>query len=138
MKKILFLCTGNSCRSLIAEAIVNNKYKNKYIAESAGSFPTGFMHPKAYSVLKKNGISPHGLFSKSWDVFEKSKFDYIITVCDSAANETCPIFMGRYEKLHWSIADPAKVLGSEEEIEAAFDQTFQELNKKIETELNLI
>jgi len=138
MKKILFLCTGNSCRSLIAEAIVNNKYKNKYIAESAGSFPTGLMHPKAYSVLRKNGISPHGLFSKSWDVFEKSKFDYIITVCDSAANETCPIFMGNYEKLHWSIADPAKVLGSEEEIEAAFDQTFQELNKKIETELNLI
>ena len=138
MKKILFLCTGNSCRSLIAEAIINSKYKNQYIAESAGSFPTGFMHPKAYSVLKKNGVSPNGLFSKSWDVFENSKFDYVITVCNSAANETCPVFMGRCEKLYWSIADPAKVLGSEEEIEAAFEQTFQELSKKIETELNLI
>lgn len=137
MQKILFLCTGNSCRSLIAEAIVNAKHNTQFFAESAGSFPTGFMHPNASIVLKKNGVPDSGLFSKSWDVFKGTKFDLIITVCDSAANETCPNFIGDYKKLHWSIADPAKVLASQEEIEAAFDETFEELNKKIETELNL-
>ena len=135
MKKILFLCTGNSCRSLIAEALANQLGEGRLHAQSAGSNPAGYAHPKALATLKKHGVKAGGLFSKSWNVFEKKDFDYVITVCDSAASETCPVFTGGFKKLHWSLPDPASVTGSEDAIMAAFEDTFAALKGRIESEL---
>ena len=135
MQKILFLCTGNSCRSLMAEALANQLGDGHLHAESAGSNPAGFAHPKALATLKKHGVKAGGLFSKSWDVFEKQRFDYVITVCDSAASETCPVFAGGFKKLHWSLPDPASVTGTETVITAAFEDTFAALKSRIESEL---
>jgi arsenate reductase len=135
MQKILFLCTGNSCRSLIAEALANQLGEGRLYAESAGSNPAGYAHPKALAALKKHGVKAEGLFSKSWDVFEKQHFDYVITVCDSAASETCPVFAGGFRKLHWSLRDPAAAAGSEDAIMASFEDTFAALKSRIESEL---
>jgi len=87
------------------------------------------------SMLKKHGVKAGGLFSKSWDVFEKQDFDYVVTVCDSAASETCPVFAGGFKKLHWSLPDPAGVTGSEDAVTAAFEDTFAALKSRIESEL---
>jgi len=135
MEKILFICTGNACRSLMAEAIANHLGSEKLQAESAGSQPTGFAHPMALASLKKHKIPASGLFSKSWDIFENSPFDIVITVCDSAANEPCPVFHGPARRLHWGLPDPAGVTGSDTEIEAAFHATFDRLKNHIEKEL---
>ena len=135
MRKILFLCTGNSCRSLIAEALANQLGEGFLHAESAGSNPAGYAHPKALATLKKHGVKAGGVFSKSWDVFEKQDFDYVVTVCDSAASETCPVFAGGFKKLHWSLPDPAGVTGSEDAVTAAFEDTFAALKRRIESEL---
>ena len=94
IKKILVLCTGNSCRSIMAEALINHLAPEKYRALSAGSKPTGYVHPKSLQVLKDHGISTDGLQSQSWDEFKDQSFDLIITVCDSAHAETCPVFFG--------------------------------------------
>ena len=133
--KILFICTGNSCRSLMAEAIANHIGSEKLQAKSAGSQPAGFAHPMALASLKNHKIPASGLFSKSWDVFESSSFDVIITVCDSAANEQCPVFHGPAKRLFWGLPDPAGVTGSDAEIEAAFQTTFDRLKNHIEKEL---
>jgi protein-tyrosine-phosphatase len=135
MKNVLVLCTGNSCRSVIAEALINHLGAGLYKAVSAGSKPVGYVHPKSVETLKRHGIEAGKPYSKSWDKFAGQAFDLVITVCDAAASETCPIFFGKHEKLHWSTADPAVAKGNEEQINAAFDETFQMLKTKIESDL---
>lgn len=134
MKKVLVLCTGNSCRSVMAEALIN-ELKEGYEAVSAGSFPAGYVHPKSIETLKRHGVNPGEPRSKSWDEFAGQDFDYIITVCDNAANEVCPVMVGQQTKLHWSTPDPAKAEGSDADIEAAFDEAFNMLKTRIEQEL---
>lgn len=135
MKKVLVLCTGNSCRSVMAEALINQLRQGEYQAVSAGSFPAGYVHPKSIETLKRHGIDPGEPRSQSWDDFAGQHFDYVITVCDAAANETCPVFQGQYQRLHWSTPDPAKAEGSEADTEAAFDEAFFMLKTRIEQEL---
>lgn len=135
MKNVLVLCTGNSCRSVIAEALINQLGASRYRAASAGSKPAGYVHPKSIETLKRNGIEAEQPRSKSWDEFEGANFDLVITVCDAAATESCPVFFGTHEKLHWSTPDPASATGSEEEINAAFDEAFNMLKARIESEL---
>jgi arsenate reductase len=135
MKKILVLCTGNSCRSVMAESLINHLGKGKYEAVSAGSFPAGYVHPESMQALRRNGIDVGEPYSKSWDEFAGHAFDYVITVCDQAASEHCPAFLGEYHKLHWSTPDPAKAEGTEEDIRQAFDEALQMLRKRIEDEL---
>jgi arsenate reductase (thioredoxin) len=131
-KKVLVLCTGNSCRSVMAEALINKLAQGRYKALSAGSFPAGYVHPKTIETLKRHGVDPGAPQSKSWDVFANEPFDTVITVCDQAAGETCPVFPGNPTKLHWSIPDPAKATGTEAEIDSAFDQTFAMLKNRVE------
>lgn len=135
MKRVLVLCTGNSCRSIMAEALINSLGAERYEAVSAGSNPAGYVHPKSIDTLKRHGISISSPSSKSWDEFAGEQFDLVITVCDAAAAESCPAFLGRHEKLHWSTPDPAKSTGTEEEINAAFNEAFNLLKQRIETEL---
>ena len=122
--KVLVLCTGNSCRSVMAEALINGLTSGRYRAWSAGSYPAGYVHPKSIETLTRHGIDPGHARSKSWDEFAEESFDLVITVCDRIAGESCPLFHGTIRKLHWSTPDPAKVAGSEAEIDAAFDKTF--------------
>ena len=119
----------------MAECLINELGKNRYAAVSAGSFPAGYVHTESVSALKRHGIDPGEPRSKSWDEFTGEAFDLIITVCDQAANEACPAFLGNYQKLHWSTPDPAKVVGSDEEIRQAFDDALQLLKSRIEGEL---
>ncbi|KTD53017.1 arsenate reductase ArsC [Legionella quateirensis] len=133
--KLLFLCTGNSCRSIMAEAITNHYSNERYLAFSAGSAPTGNVHPKAIETLARHEIKCNAGRSKSWNEFESQSIDLVITVCDQAASESCPIFPGQPKKLHWSIPDPAKIKGSEIEINAAFEAVFNQLKLRIEQEL---
>ena len=131
-KNVLFLCTGNSCRSVMAEAVINQMAHGRYKAFSAGSSPTGYVHPKTIETLKRQGIDPGAPQSKSWDVFANEPFDLVITVCDQAAGESCPVFSGKPTKLHWSIPEPAKAQGTEAEINAAFDESFMLLKDRID------
>ena len=117
-RKVLFLCTGNSARSQMAEAIVNARYGEEWEAVSAGTKPTGFVHPLAIAALAEIGI-PHNGRSKSADEFREVDFDRVVTVCDSAAEE-CPVWLGKGRKLHHSFPDPAKAEGSDEEVMEAF------------------
>lgn len=134
--KILVLCTGNSCRSLMAEALINNLRRGRYQAWSAGSHPTGYVHPKSIETLKRHGIDPGQPCSKSWNELVDQRFDLVITVCDQAAGESCPLFPGKPTKMHWSTPDPAKATGSDTEITAAFDEAFLMLKKRIENLTN--
>tara|TARA_R110001599_G_scaffold353823_1_gene599137 strand:+ start:10154 stop:10564 length:411 start_codon:yes stop_codon:yes gene_type:complete len=135
MKKVLVLCTGNSCRSIMAEALINQLAGGTYTAQSAGSRPAGYVHPLAIATLKHHGIEAVAARSKSWDELATQPFDTVITVCDQAANESCPIFPGKPLKLNWSIPDPAKASGSDEEITQAFYNAYQLLKSRIEKEL---
>jgi arsenate reductase (thioredoxin) len=117
-KRVLFLCTGNSCRSQMAEAMVNSKMGDTWQAVSAGTHPAGFVHPNALAVLAEIGIQHTGR-SKSVDEFRETAFDLVVTVCDSAAEE-CPVWLGKGKRLHHSFPDPAKATGSEQEILAEF------------------
>ena len=130
--KVLVLCTGNSCRSVMAEALINDLGRGRYRAWSAGSVPAGAVHSKSMETLQRHGIDPGQPRSKSWNEFTEQPFDLVITVCDQAAGESCPLFPGNPKKLHWSTPDPAKVTGSEAEIDAAFDQAFFMLKNRIE------
>lgn len=132
VQRILVLCTGNSCRSVMAEALLNQLGQGKYEAFSAGSSPAGYVHPQSIETLKRHGIDPGQPRSKSWDEFADQPFDLVITVCDQAAGESCPIFPGKPEKLHWSTPDPAKAVGNDTEIEASFDEAFLMLKSHIE------
>ena len=135
MKNILVLCTGNSCRSVMGEALINHFGNGQYKAFSAGSKPAGYVHPKSIETLTRHGIEAGNPRSKSWDEFEDMEFSLVITVCDAAASEACPVFLGPHQKLHWSTPDPAAVSGSEEEINKAFDKAFHMLKSRIESEL---
>ena len=130
--RVLVLCTGNSCRSVMAEALFNHLGQQNYEAVSAGSFPAGYVNPKSVETLKRHGINPGELRSKSWDEFAGRPFDLVITVCDQAAGETCPIFPGKPKKIHWSTPDPAKAKGSETQINAVFDEAFSMLKARVE------
>lgn len=134
-QKVLFVCTGNSCRSIIAEMLLNHLGEGRYQAFSAGSCPTGQVHPQSIATLKRHGIEPGEPHSKSWDEFSDTKFDLVVTVCDQATGESCPLFPGSPTKLHWSTPDPAKTTGTEEEINTAFEKTFHLLRTRIEKEL---
>lgn len=134
--RVLVLCTGNSCRSIMAEALFNHLGQGQIEAVSAGSNPAGYVHPKSIETLKRHGISVSEFRSKSWDEFAGQSFDLVVTVCDAAAAESCPVFLGPAKKLHWSTPDPAKAMGTDKEIETAFDQAFFMLKDKIEDYLN--
>lgn len=118
IKKVLFLCTGNSCRSHMAEAIVNARLGDRWLAFSAGTKPAGYVHPKALSVLREIGIEHQGE-SKSTEQFKGVEFDLVVTVCDDAA-ENCPVWLGKGNRVHLGFPDPAKAQGSEEEILKVF------------------
>lgn len=130
---VLFLCTGNSARSIIAEVVMNKLGAGRFRAYSAGSQPRGEIHPMALSVLNGMGYETSGVFSKSWDEFsrpEGPEFDFIFTVCDNAAGETCPIWIGKPVTAHWGIADPAAVEGEAQR--DAFLQALRYLTRRIE------
>ncbi len=129
--RVLVLCTGNSCRSIMAEALINHLGQGRFQAWSAGSHPAGYVHPGSIATLKRHGVDPGQPRSKSWDEMTTRIFDLVITVCDQAAAEACPIFAGQPRKLHWSIPDPGRTSGTEAEIQAAFDQTFFLLKERI-------
>ena len=131
---VLFLCTGNSARSIMAEAILNHKGKGKFRAYSAGSRPTGLPRPEALKQLQSAGISTEGLRSKSWDEFAgpaAPHLHFIFTVCDNAAREQCPYWPGQPMSSHWGIEDPAAVKGPPEEIARAFRDAFVVLERRI-------
>ncbi|MBT8083888.1 MAG: arsenate reductase ArsC [Woeseia sp.] len=119
----------------MAEALINQLGKGKYVATSAGSSPAGYVHPESIAALERHGIDAGEPRSKSWDEFAGDSFDLVITVCDQAASESCPMFPGGYQKLHWSTPDPAKAEGSDEVIRQAFDDALQMLKSRIENEL---
>ena len=130
--KVLVLCTDKSCRSVRAEALINDLGCGRYRAWSGGSFPAGYVHQKSIETLQRHGMDPGQPRSKSWDEFAAESFDMVITVCDQAAGETCPLFPGSPKKLHWSTPDPAKATGSEADIDAAFDKAFFMLKSRVE------
>lgn len=135
---VLFLCTGNSARSIIAEVLLNHDGEGRFKAYSAGSFPKGAVHPMALEVLSGLGFSTDGLRSKSWDEFagaDAPVFDFIFTVCDNAAGETCPIWPGHPMTAHWGIADPAAVEGAGQR--DAFVEAVRHLRRRIELFLAL-
>jgi arsenate reductase len=133
---ILFLCTGNSCRSLISEATFNHLAPNGWRAISAGSQPTGKLNEKALALLAAKGISTEGYYSKSWDKLPVTP-DIVVTVCASAAGETCPAYLGPVLRTHWGVDDPSHVVGTEEEIDAAFEKAYAILRARIEAFLAL-
>jgi arsenate reductase len=137
---VLFLCTGNSARSILAEAIMNRKGAPDFTAYSAGSRPKGAVHPAALALLKDAKIPVDNLCSKSWDEFEKPgapRLDFVFTVCDNAAKETCPIWPGHPTNAHWGIPDPAAVDGPSEKIDRAFRDAFSTLSRRIDLFLSL-
>jgi len=134
----LFLCTGNSARSIMAEALLNQKAKGRMIAFSAGSHPSGTVRPEALKQLASAGIPTEGLRSKSWDEFaDGPPMHFVFTVCDNAANEACPFWPGHPLTAHWGIADPAAVEGTPEQIEHAFREAFFILERRISLFLSL-
>ena len=133
-KKVLFLCTGNSCRSQMAEAIVNDRFGSQWEAFSAGTRPSGYVHPKALTVLEEIDIHHHGE-SKHTDLFMLMKFDLVVTVCDSAA-EDCPVWLGLGKKIHHSFPDPAEAQGTYDEILSVFRQVRDDIAEKIPSILN--
>jgi arsenate reductase len=137
---VLFLCTGNSARSIMAEAILNFKGKPQFTAYSAGSHPAGAVRPEALKRLDAARIPGEGLRSKSWDEFSKPgapKLDFVFTVCDNAAKEVCPLWTGQPMTAHWGAPDPAAVKGSTQEVERAFREAFTILDRRISLFLSL-
>jgi arsenate reductase (thioredoxin) len=127
---ILFLCTGNSCRSIIAEATFNHLAPANFRAMSAGSQPTGEVHPRSLALLQSKGISTAGYYSKSWDDLPVTP-DIVITVCSNAAGETCPAYLGNVLRAHWGVADPAKATGTDDDINASFETAYRILRARI-------
>jgi len=128
---VLFLCTGNSCRSILGEATFNHLAPPGWKAMSAGSRPTGQVHPRSLALLAREGISTEGYHSKSWDNLPLTP-DIVITVCASAAGETCPAYLGPVLRAHWGVEDPAHATGTDEEIDAIFMQAYRILRARIE------
>ena len=137
---VLFLCTGNSARSIMAEAMLNHLGRGRFHAYSAGSFPSGRVNQYSLEVLKAAGLATVGYRSKSWDEFASNgapTMDFIITVCDNAAGEACPIWPGKPVTAHWGVPDPAAVEGTDEEKRAAFRDAAARLRRRIELLVNL-
>jgi arsenate reductase len=131
---VLFLCTGNSARSIMAEAIMNRKGRPNFAAFSAGSHPTATVRPEAIRQIERAGLSAEDARSKSWDEFSRPDsphLNFVFTVCDNAANEVCPFWPGQPMTAHWGIPDPAAVTGTPEEIDRAFGKAFQALDRRI-------
>jgi len=137
---VLFLCTGNSARSILAEAILNQKGQPSFTAYSAGSHPAGRVHPGALKQLEAAHIPIEGLRSKSWEEFAEPgapSLDFVFTVCDNAAKEVCPVWPGQPITAHWGVPDPAAVKGTSEQIEKAFREAFFLLERRISLFLSL-
>ncbi len=137
---VLFLCTGNSARSIMAEAILNFKGQPQFTGYSAGSHPSGKVRPEALRELEDAGLSTIGLRSKSWDEFARPgapQMDFVFTVCDNAANEVCPVWPGHPATAHWGVDDPAAVQGTEAEVRQAFRNAFVVLERRIDLFLSL-
>jgi len=140
---VLFLCTGNSCRSIMAEAIMNRVGAGRFVAHSAGSHPTGAVNPHALALLQRMHHPVESLWSKPWDVFTRAKnpdapeLDFVFTVCDNAAGEICPIWPGQPMSAHWGLPDPAAFQGSEAETAVVFADTYRMLNNRISLFVNL-
>jgi arsenate reductase len=137
---VLFLCTGNSARSIMAEAILNHKGKPSFTAYSAGSHASGIVRPEAFKQLELACLPANSLRSKNWDEFAKGgapKMNFVFTVCDNAAKEVCPIWPGQPMTAHWGVADPAEVKGTPEQIERVFRDAFLLLDRRISLFLSL-
>jgi arsenate reductase (thioredoxin) len=137
---VMFLCTGNSARSIMAEAIMNRKGRGNFTAYSAGSHPAGIVRPEALKQIEGAGLSTEGFYSKSWDEFAKPnspQLHFVFTVCDNAAKEICPVWPGQPLTAHWGVPDPAGAVGTSEEIERAFRDTFSILDRRISLFLSL-
>lgn len=130
--KILYICTHNRCRSILSEAITNAKAQGLIEAKSAGSQPSGEVHPLSLKYLEEAGFSTQNLTSQSWDEFESFNPDIVVTVCDSAAGEACPVWFGKSLKIHWGLEDPSKLSASEEEIADAFRNTITLISERVE------
>ena len=133
---VLFLCTGNSCRSILGEATFNHLAPSGWRAMSAGSKPTGQVHPRSLALLEREGISTEGYYSKSWNDLPVTP-DIVLSVCGNAANETCPAYLGPVLRSHWGVEDPAHVTGTDAEIDAAFMTAYRILRHRIEQFLAL-
>ncbi len=137
---VLFLCTGNSARSIMAEAIMRWKGRENFTAYSAGSHPAGAVRPEALRQIESANLAIDGLHSKSWDEFatpDAPVMNFVFTVCDNAASEVCPVWPGQPITAHWGVPDPAAVMGTPQEIERAFSQTFSTLERRITLMLSL-
>ncbi len=135
MRNVLFVCTANSARSVLAEALLRHLGQGKFRTFSAGSTPRGTVNPDALACLQRHGLPAEGFRSKSWEEFagpDAPKMDLIVTVCDNAAGEACPIWPGHPLVVHWGIADPASVEGDEAQRAAAFDIAFNRMTRRIE------
>lgn len=137
MLKILYICTHNRCRSILSEAITNHMAPGKLMARSAGSQPAGEVHPLSIKYLQQAGIATNGLRSQSWDDFAEFAPDVVITVCDSAAAEACPVWFEDGIQLHWGLSDPSKLVGSEAVLAGAFHATMAEISQRVEEILAL-
>jgi len=137
---VLFICTGNSARSIIAESLLNQLGGGKFRAYSAGSHPAGFVHPKALELLERNRFRSGDLRSKNWGEFASNdapQMDFVLTVCDKAAGEVCPVWPGQPMSAHWGVEDPAAATGTPAQIEKAFADAFLVLQRRIALFLNL-
>jgi arsenate reductase (thioredoxin) len=140
IKTVLFLCTHNSCRSVIAESILNALGQGRFRALSAGSHPSGRINSGALDLLQRKGYPTHGLRSKTWDEFaalDAPPIDFIFTVCADAAGETCPVWPGHPTTAHWGVADPSRLIGTDSEQKAAFDETHRLLYERIAVFIDL-
>ena len=135
--KILYICTHNRCRSILSEAITNHLAKGQLQAFSAGSQPAGKVHPLSLKYLAEKGIPTKGLKSQSWDDFGSENPDIVVTVCDSAAAEACPVWFGDTVKIHWGLTDPSKLQGSEQEIRDAFYAAMNTIEQRVKKLLDL-
>ncbi len=135
--RVLFMCTGNSCRSILSEAVFNHFAPQGIEAISSGSFPKGQVLPRSLSTLQQAGIAIDGLYSKGNDAFEGNPPDIVITVCDKAAGESCPVYFGPALKAHWGLEDPSDVTGDEAAIDAAFNATLARIEKRCQAFLAL-
>jgi len=133
---VLFLCTGNSCRSILGEATFNHLSPPGWTAMSAGSKPTGTVHLRSLALLAREGIATDGCYSKSWDNLPRTP-DIVVTVCSSAAGEICPAYLGPVLRTHWGVEDPARATGTDAEIDAAFTKAYRILRARIEAFLAL-
>lgn len=135
--KVLFMCTANSCRSVLCEGLFNHLASEGMTAVSAGSFPSGRLNPRAISTLQELGVDTSGLYSKGSESFQDSPPDVVITVCDNADGEPCPVYFGTAIKSHWGLPDPSDVLGDDVQIQAAFDATVVHIKKRLSAFLKL-